>query len=100
MDVASSHTGTSLEILSNLVYQINFNITIHLLEDFCMEALEGLYRAPSWKFLFYTVQWINVQDELEAEGNEAVAIALIELALELHPVETESVEESRQPFHD
>ena len=36
---------------------------------------------------------------LEVEGGEVVAAALIELGLKLHPVETQQVEESAQPFH-
>jgi hypothetical protein len=36
---------------------------------------------------------------LEGEGLELVAIAIVELVLELHPVKPEGMQESRQPFH-
>ena len=40
------------------------------------------------------------QDDLEAEWCEDIALALIELGLELHPVKTQGVQEGRQALHD
>jgi len=36
----------------------------------------------------------HIQDDFEGEGLEAVALALVEFALELNPVQTQGVKES------
>ena len=38
-------------------------------------------------------------DDFEAEGREFVAIAVVKLILELHPVQPQRMEERRQRFH-
>ena len=40
-----------------------------------------------------------LEDGLEREGDEEVALALVELGLELDPVETECVEERGETLH-
>ena len=41
----------------------------------------------------------SLQNGLKGERLELVAIAVIELALELHPVQPEGVQESRETLH-
>ena len=43
---------------------------------------------------------LPLEDGLEGERLEPVAIAIIELGLELHPVQPEGVQEGRQALHN
>ena len=45
------------------------------------------------------VLFVGFQDGVEGEGDEGVALALVELALELHPVQPEGVEEGGEALH-
>ena len=43
---------------------------------------------------------LSLQDGLEAERHELESISVVKLVLELDPVETQGMEESRETFHD
>lgn len=42
----------------------------------------------------------RVEDHLEGERLEEVALALVEFTLELHPVQTQSMQEGGQSLHE
>ena len=54
----------------------------------------------NWRyFLTRGLCFCLFEDVLEAERDEDVSLSLVELWLELDPVETQGVEESRKSFH-